>query len=69
MSLARLDQLSASEAAQETLLTGQAVIRAINLDPLLPEEFGVLDALLSMVDKMKTYNAAGRAAWKAYRTL
>ena len=68
-SLARLDQLTPSEAAQETLLVGQAVIRAINLDPLLPEEFGALDTLLSMVDKMKTYNAAGRAAWKAYRTL
>ncbi|MAI89171.1 hypothetical protein [Ponticaulis sp.] len=68
-SLARLDQLSAPEAARETLLVGQAVIRAINLDPLLPKEFGVLETLLSMVEKMKVYNTAGRAAWKNYRSL
>ena len=68
-SLARLERLSASEAAGETLLVGQAVIRAINLDPLLPEELGILQNLRSMVENMKAYNAAGRAAWKAYREL
>lgn len=68
-SLARLDQLSAPEAARETLLIGQAVIRTINLDPLLPEDFGVMDTLLLMVEKMKAYNTAGRKAWKAYRKL
>ncbi len=66
-SLKRLDSLPPIEGARESLLIGQAVIRAINLDPLLPDELADNTLFLKMVDTMKTYNTAGRACWRAFR--
>ncbi len=65
-SLARLERLSVADAARETLLTGQAVIRAINFDPLLPPELGNQKLFLEMVDGMRAYNERGQACWRAY---
>ncbi len=65
-SLARLPNLSAADAARESLLIGQAVIRLINFDPLLPPELGNQAYFLEMVEAMKRYNEAGRACWNAY---
>ena len=65
-SLARLPSLPADEAARETLLIGQAVIRQINFDPLLPPELGDQSAFLRMADSMRTYNQAGQKCWRAY---
>lgn len=65
-SLARLDGLDADAAARETLLIGQAVIRTINFDPLLPSELSNEALFLEMVEAMKRYNKTGRACWEAY---
>jgi phenylacetic acid degradation operon negative regulatory protein len=65
-SLARLPTMTKDAAARETLLLGQAVIRAINLDPLLPAE--MVDAALRrrMIADMVAYDAAGRRAWQEF---
>jgi len=65
-SLERLDKLSPEDAARETLLIGQAVIRTINFDPLLPPELGNQKDFLRMVDTMREYNRVGRRCWAAY---
>jgi len=65
-SLARLPGLSVEAAAQETLLIGQPVIRAINFDPLLPPELGDQAGFLRMAEKMLDYNKTGQACWRAY---
>ena len=60
---ARLPDLSPEDAARETLLLGQAVIRAINRDPLLPD--ALVDAALrrELVQAMHRYDRIGRACW------
>ena len=65
-SLARLPDLGADAAARETLLIGQAVIRTINFDPLLPPELADQNEFLRMVDMMVHYNDLGRKCWQAY---
>jgi phenylacetic acid degradation operon negative regulatory protein len=66
-SLARLPGLSAADAARETLLIGQAAIRAINFDPLLPPELGNQQRFLEMAATMRAYSKAGIACWQAYQ--
>ena len=66
-SLDRLPQLDAASGARETLIIGQAVIRAINFDPLLPSELGDEAAFRQMVETMKRYNEAGNACWRAFQ--
>ena len=65
-SLDRLPGLPKDMAARESLLIGQAVIRTINFDPLLPPELGDQAAFLRMVDTMVRYNETGRKCWQAY---
>ncbi len=65
-SLASLPGKHADEAARETLLTGQAVIRLINFDPLLPPELGPQAEFLRVVDAMLQYNETGQKYWRAY---
>lgn len=65
-SLARLPGLAADAAARETFLTGQAVIRLINFDPLLPPELADQETFFEMVDRMREYNAAGQECWRRY---
>lgn len=68
-SLARLGRMDTASAARETLLIGQAVIRAINFDPLLPPELGNQSLFLAMVDQMRAYNETGRDCWRAYHAM
>lgn len=65
-SFARLPGLRADAAAREALLIGQAVLRLINLDPLLPAELGNQPEFLRMVDQMRAYNEAGQTCWRNY---
>lgn len=65
-SLNHIGKLSAAEAARETLLIGQAAIRVINFDPLLPPELGNQELFLQMVSQMRAYNEVGIACWQAY---
>ncbi|KCZ95925.1 hypothetical protein HHI_04102 [Hyphomonas hirschiana VP5] len=65
-SLKGLPGLTVAEAARETLLIGQAAIRAINFDPLLPPQLGNQGLFLEMVSTMRAYNEAGIECWRAY---
>ncbi len=65
-SLKRIPCLPHDVAARETLLIGQAVIRTINFDPLLPPELGDQATFLRMVETMVEYNNTGRKCWQAY---
>lgn len=60
---ARLPALDRDAAARETLLLGQAVIRAINLDPLLPDDLVDTGLRARMTDAMRRYDDLGRACW------
>lgn len=62
-SSARLERLSLEDAARETLLVGEAVIRQINADPLLPS--AMIDTTLrgEMISRMLEYDALGRGIW------
>lgn len=62
-SLAGLPALPDDEAARETLLLGQSVIRAINRDPLLPTALVDTASRDELVAAMRHYDAAGRACW------
>lgn len=63
---ARVGHISSAEAARETVLLGQAVIRLINLDPLLPDQMTDGALMAAMVDVMKEYDALGRHCWREY---
>ena len=65
-SLETLPGLPKDQAARESLLIGQAVIRTINFDPLLPPELGDQESFLRMVNTMVDYNNIGRKCWQAY---
>ncbi|MEQ9661921.1 MAG: hypothetical protein RLN87_05140 [Parasphingopyxis sp.] len=67
-SSARLDALPHGEAAREALLLGQAAIRRINLDPLLPD--AMVDTALfdRLVAAMEAYDRRGKHAWAAFYT-
>lgn len=67
-SLDGLSALSVQDKARETFLVGQSVIRAINLDPLLPSELGDQTGFRQMVQKMRAYNKKGRAAWRSFQS-
>ena len=55
--------LSLDDAAKETLLVGQSVIRTINLDPLLPDEIGDAALFRKMVTEMVAYDRFGHTFW------
>lgn len=59
----RLASMTIVEAARETLLLGQSVIRTINTDPLLPAE--MVDAALraEMIAAMQRYDTIGKGFW------
>ncbi len=65
-SLKKLPQLTVSEAARETLLVGETVIKAINFDPLLPEAIGESQLFQTMLDDMTKYNQTGMVFWDEY---
>lgn len=65
-SASRLEKLSLQAAARETLLTGEAVIRQINADPLLPDAMINARARREMIAAMVDYDALGRDVWRRY---
>lgn len=64
-STARLRGAGATEAARETYLLGQSVLRAINSDPMLPAELVDVALRARMVEAMKRYNAMALGWWDA----
>lgn len=65
-STAWIPSIGAAEGARETLLLGQAVIRLINLDPLLPDQMTDGAMMAAMIDAMKDYDALGKQCWRAH---
>lgn len=62
----RLHGMNRREAARETFLVGEAVIRQINADPLLPGEMIDADMRRQMIGEMVQYNRLGRSVWGAF---
>lgn len=65
-SAARLGELGPAEGAREALIVGRAAVRAIVLDPLLPEDWTGSSALADLIAAMNAYQRLGVAAWSAY---
>jgi phenylacetic acid degradation operon negative regulatory protein len=65
-SMTQIGELTAIQAARETLLLGQAVIRLINLDPLLPDEMVDGALMRTLIDEMKRYDRLGKRCWRDY---
>lgn len=65
-SMDRLEHLPLDDAAREVLLTGEAVIRQINADPLLPDAMIDGRARRAMIATMIDYDAMGRDIWRRY---
>jgi len=66
-SAARLPELELHDAARETFVLGEAVIRLINADPLLPEQFVNVTARGKLIAGMMTYDSLGRSVWERFR--
>lgn len=66
-SAARLDKMPLEKAARESFMLGEAVIRQINADPLLPDEFVDVQARRELIAAMQTYDEQGRRIWSAFR--
>lgn len=64
-----LPNLGHREAAQETFLVGETVIRQINADPLLPEQMTDCALRREVIVKMQEYNELGRKVWQHFHTL
>jgi len=65
-SLLKIKNMSLSEAARETLLVGESVIRVINFDPLLPTQVRENSLFEEMFDQMLDYNQYGIECWSEY---
>ena len=62
----RLGRLTPDAAAKETLLVGEAVIRQINADPLLPQTLIDTGLRAEMITRMIDYDALGRDVWEQF---
>lgn len=60
----RIRSAPPAEAIREAFLLGEAVIRDINLDPLLPAEMIDVGARRAMIAAMVDYNDLGLDAWR-----
>ena len=65
-SQASLEQLSPRDAAKESLIIGEAAIRLINLDPLLPKEIINSDLFDKVVRTMIAYDQTGQQCWQKF---
>jgi phenylacetic acid degradation operon negative regulatory protein len=65
-SLARLPDMSESDALRETFERGGAAIRRLVYDPLLPDEIAPSEPRERLREAMLRYDAAGRARWGAF---
>ncbi|ARU04441.1 PaaX family transcriptional regulator [Comamonas serinivorans] len=65
-SLTRLPQLPLEAAAREAWLTGDAAIRQLVFDPLLPEPLVPAPARAAFLDTVKAYDDAGKRIWRRF---
>jgi phenylacetic acid degradation operon negative regulatory protein len=66
-SMRSIDDLDEQAAARETFLLGEAVIRQINSDPLLPDAMIDAKARRKLHQTMVAYDALGRFAWARFQ--
>ena len=62
----RLDSLEPSDAMVESFLVGGRVLRALNVDPMLPEPIVDATARRALVEAMLRYDRVGRAKWSLF---
>jgi len=62
----RLKKMRNEDAARETFLVGEAVIRRINADPLLPTQMVDTRARHKLIQQMVRYNEMGRSVWEQF---
>lgn len=62
----QLPSLGLPEAARESFLIGEAVIRQVNADPLLPPPMIDARARREMIEQMVSYDALGREIWREF---
>lgn len=62
--LARADALPPETAARESFLLGNAAIRQLVFDPLLPAPLVDVDERRAFVDAVQRYDRAGHAIWQ-----
>ncbi len=62
----QLPALSLPDAARESFLVGEAVIRQVNADPLLPSPMIDASARRQMIEQMVSYDALGRDIWRRF---
>lgn len=65
--LARAEKLEPEVAARESFLLGDAAIRSLVYDPLLPAPLVDVAARRAFVDSVLRYDRAGHAIWKQLR--
>ncbi len=65
-SAARLPRLRRNAAMVETFLVGGRAIRAIALDPCLPDEIAPDSHYHALIEAMREYDRAGRAHWSDF---
>lgn len=61
-----LKTMDAHAAARETLMVGEAAIRLINSDPLLPDTIIDGDLRRALIRGMQSYDAQGREVWRRF---
>jgi phenylacetic acid degradation operon negative regulatory protein len=66
-SRAKLGSMDVIDAARETFLVGESVIRQINADPLLPDEMIDSKCRRQMISEMKQYNELGWIVWEEFQ--
>ncbi len=63
-SLPRLAKIPLARAARESLQIGEAVIRQVNSDPMLPQQMIDSASRREMIEQMIAYDNAGRDIWR-----
>ena len=63
-SMSHLPELPLTTAARESFLLGQSVLRAINSDPMLPEQLVTVELRSALVGAMRDYNTLAVKYWE-----
>jgi phenylacetic acid degradation operon negative regulatory protein len=66
-STSRVARLSNPDAARETFLVGEAVIRLINADPLLTSQMIDTRGRQKLIARMVRYHTLGESIWAEFR--
>jgi phenylacetic acid degradation operon negative regulatory protein len=65
----RLERLAVADRARETFLVGRAAMRAILVDPWLPDALVDTKLRAELVAAMRQYDRLGKACWRSFYAL